>query len=107
MASTRRSSILRWAIIKLIKKVGLDIKLSKKYPSKGNLQDHMEGIFPMKNFKIVVEKHPDTYVAYPLGFKGVVVGQGDTYNAALADVKSAIIFHTETFVRRWGRSLTI
>ena len=51
----------------------------------------------MKNFKIVVEKHPDTYVAYPLGFKGVVVGQGDTYNAALADVKSAIMFHTETF----------
>ena len=51
----------------------------------------------MKNFKIVVEKHPDTYVAYPLGLKGVVVGQGDTYEAALADVKSAIKFHTETF----------
>ena len=28
----------------------------------------------MKQFKIVVEKHPDTYVAYPLGIKGVVVG---------------------------------
>ena len=51
----------------------------------------------MKNFKIVVEKHPDIYVAYPLGLKGVVVGQGDTYEAALADVKSAIKFHTETF----------
>jgi predicted RNase H-like HicB family nuclease len=51
----------------------------------------------MKQFKIVVEKHPDTYVAYPLGMKGVVVGQGDTYEAALADVKSAIIFHCETF----------
>jgi predicted RNase H-like HicB family nuclease len=47
--------------------------------------------------KIVVEKHPDTYVAYPLGLKGVVVGQGDTYEAALADVKSAIKFHIETF----------
>jgi predicted RNase H-like HicB family nuclease len=51
----------------------------------------------MKQVKIVVEKHPDTYVAYPLGMKGVVVGQGDTYEAALSDVKSAINFHNETF----------
>jgi predicted RNase H-like HicB family nuclease len=51
----------------------------------------------MKQVKIVVEKHPDTYVAYPLGMKGVVVGQGDSYEAALADVKSAINFHIETF----------
>jgi predicted RNase H-like HicB family nuclease len=51
----------------------------------------------MKNLKIVVEKHPDVYVAYPLGLKGVVVGQGDTYEAALEDVKSAIQFHLETF----------
>jgi predicted RNase H-like HicB family nuclease len=32
-----------------------------------------------------------------LGLKGVVVGEGDTYEAALADVKSAIAFHIETF----------
>jgi len=51
----------------------------------------------MKHIKIVVEKHPDVYEAYPLGLKGVVVGQGDTYEAALADVKSAIQFHLETF----------
>jgi predicted RNase H-like HicB family nuclease len=51
----------------------------------------------MKQFKIVVEKHPDTYVAYPLGLKGVVVGEGNTYEAALADVTSAIQFHLETF----------
>ena len=51
----------------------------------------------MKQFKIVVEKHSDTYVAYPLGIKGVVVGQGDTYEEAFADVKSAIKFHMETF----------
>ena len=51
----------------------------------------------MKNLKIIVEKHPDGYVAYPLGMKGVVVGQGDTYDEALADVKSAIHFHVETF----------
>jgi len=36
-------------------------------------------------------------VAYPVGLKGVVVGQGDTYEDALADVKSAIRFHLDTF----------
>lgn len=51
----------------------------------------------MKNVKVIVEKHPDGYVAYPLGVKGVVVGQGDTYEKALADVESAIRFHVETF----------
>jgi predicted RNase H-like HicB family nuclease len=51
----------------------------------------------VKQFKIIVEKHPDGYVAYPLGLKGVVVGEGDTYEEALADVKSAIEFHIETF----------
>ena len=51
----------------------------------------------MKVLKIVVEKHPDGYVAYPLGLKGVVVGEGDTYEDALADCKSAIRFHLETF----------
>jgi predicted RNase H-like HicB family nuclease len=51
----------------------------------------------MRQFKIVVEKHPDGYVAYPLGLKGVVIGEGDSYEDALADVKSAIKFHIETF----------
>ena len=50
-----------------------------------------------KQFKVIVEKHPDGYVAYPLGLKGIVVGEGDTYEEALADVKSAILFHIETF----------
>ncbi len=51
----------------------------------------------MRQYKIIVEKHPDGYVAYPLGLKGVVVGQGDSYQDALTDVKSAIKFHIETF----------
>jgi predicted RNase H-like HicB family nuclease len=51
----------------------------------------------MRQFKIIVEKHPDGYVAYPLGLKGVIVGEGDTYEEALSDVKSAIRFHVETF----------
>ena len=50
-----------------------------------------------RQFKIVVERHADGYIAYPLGFKGVVVGEGATYEEALADVKSAIRFHIETF----------
>ncbi|MGQ9635635.1 MAG: type II toxin-antitoxin system HicB family antitoxin [Bryobacteraceae bacterium] len=50
-----------------------------------------------QQLKIIVEKHPDGYIAYPLGIKGVVVGQGDTYEEALADVRSAIQFHIETF----------
>ena len=52
-----------------------------------------------RQFKVIVEKHPDGYVAYPLGLKGIVVGEGDTYEEALADLKSAIRFHIETFGR--------
>ena len=50
-----------------------------------------------RQFKIIVEKNPDGYVAYPLGLKGIVVGPGDTYEEALSDVRSAIGFHIETF----------
>ena len=51
----------------------------------------------MRQIKIIVEKHPDGYVAYPLGVKGIVVGEGDTFEAALADVQSAIQFHIRAF----------
>jgi predicted RNase H-like HicB family nuclease len=51
----------------------------------------------MRQYKIIVEKHPDGYVAYPLGIKGVLVGEGDTYEEALSNVKSAIRFHMDTF----------
>jgi predicted RNase H-like HicB family nuclease len=51
----------------------------------------------MRTLKFIVEKHADCYIAYPLGLKGVVVGQGDDYEAALADVRSAAKFHMETF----------
>ncbi len=50
-----------------------------------------------QQFKVVVEKHLDGYVAYPLGLKGVVVGDGDSHEEALENVKSAIKFHIETF----------
>jgi len=51
----------------------------------------------MSQFKVIVERHVDGFVAYPLGLKGVVVGQGDTYDEAMADVESAIRFHIDTF----------
>ena len=51
----------------------------------------------MSQIKVVIEKHSDGYVAYPLGLNGVVVGQGDTADDAIKDVKSAIHFHIETF----------
>jgi predicted RNase H-like HicB family nuclease len=51
----------------------------------------------MKTIKIIVEKHPDGYVAYPPGLRGVVVAEGETYKEALAEIKSAIRFHIETF----------
>jgi len=51
----------------------------------------------MSSIKIIVEKHTDGYIAYPLGHKGVIVGEGESYDEALNDVKSAIRFHIETF----------
>jgi predicted RNase H-like HicB family nuclease len=51
----------------------------------------------VRQIKIIVEKHPDGYVAYPLGVKGVVVGQGDSYESALRDVESALSFHIQAF----------
>jgi predicted RNase H-like HicB family nuclease len=46
---------------------------------------------------VVIEKHSDGYVAYPLGLKGVVVSQGDSCDEVLSEVTSAIRFHIETF----------
>jgi predicted RNase H-like HicB family nuclease len=53
----------------------------------------------LKQVKIIVEKYPEGYVAYPVGLKGVVVAEGDSYEHALAEVKSAIEFHVGTFGR--------
>jgi predicted RNase H-like HicB family nuclease len=51
----------------------------------------------MHTLKFIVERHSDGFLAYPLGLKGVVMGQGDSYEAALADAKSAAQFHIESF----------
>jgi predicted RNase H-like HicB family nuclease len=55
----------------------------------------------MRNIKIVIERHEDGYVGYPLGFtRGAVVGQGDTYADALKDTESAIRF----FIEHYGKN---
>lgn len=46
----------------------------------------------VKQIKIIIEKYPDGFTGYPLGFKkGAIVGQGATYEQALEDTRSAII----------------
>lgn len=50
------------------------------------------------HLKLIVEKHSDGYVADPLGIgRGAILGQGDRYEGALADVRSAFAFHVQTF----------
>ena len=54
----------------------------------------------MNSIKIVIEHHDDGYIGYPLGFvRGAIVGQGDTYTAALSDTESAIRF----FIEHYGK----
>lgn len=50
----------------------------------------------LRTIKVVIERHPEGYVAHPLGLKGIVVGHGDTFEEALRDIRSAIRFHIET-----------
>jgi predicted RNase H-like HicB family nuclease len=51
-----------------------------------------------RKIKVVVERHLDGYVAYPLGLReGVaIVGEGDTYEDAIADLTSAVRLTLET-----------
>jgi predicted RNase H-like HicB family nuclease len=51
----------------------------------------------MRQMKVIVEQHEDGFVAYPVGLRGIIIGEGDSYEEALTDVRSAIRFHVETF----------
>jgi predicted RNase H-like HicB family nuclease len=54
----------------------------------------------MSTIKLVIERHDDGYVGYPLGFtRGAIVGQGDTFADALKATQSAI----EAFIEHYGR----
>ena len=48
-------------------------------------------------YKLVVAQHEVGFVAYPLGVAGCIVGQGDSADVAVKDLRSAIQFHIETF----------
>jgi len=51
----------------------------------------------MRILKFIVERHSDGYLAYPLGLRGVVMGQGDSYEEALRDARSAAQAHIDAF----------
>jgi predicted RNase H-like HicB family nuclease len=71
--------------------------LGERYPEEQLLLISVIYTMMQEHYNIIVEKHPEGYVAYPLGLNGVIVGEGNTYEEALADVHSAIKFHIETF----------
>lgn len=71
-----------------------------KIPAQASLRKALPispGERAVRRVRVIVERHVDGYVAYPLGMEGVVIGAGDTADEALADVESAIQFHVETF----------
>lgn len=57
-----------------------------------------------KQFKIVVEKGTEGYTAYPIDINDIIVGEGDTYEEALENLKSAIKFHIETFDKAYSQT---
>ena len=57
----------------------------------------IEPVARTNRVKVIIERVEDGYIAYPLGMKGIVIGQGDSYHEALADVTSAIRAHLSEF----------
>lgn len=47
--------------------------------------------------KMIVERHLDGFVAYPLGLPATIVGEGDTAADAIADAQSAIRFYKQHY----------
>ncbi len=54
----------------------------------------------MQSFKIIVERHKEGYVVYSFDLKCVVVGEGNTYEDAVADAISAINFTVKHLKRK-------
>lgn len=50
-----------------------------------------------RSFHVIVKKYQHGYVAQAVGFRGAVVGEGDTREQAVADVTSAIRTAIESF----------
>jgi predicted RNase H-like HicB family nuclease len=53
----------------------------------------------MRAIQILVEKHDDGFIAYPLDVHGGCVGQGDSHAKALADCQRVLKAHVATFGR--------
>ena len=49
----------------------------------------------IRHLKVIVEKRSTGYEAYPPGLQGVISGEGETFEDALADVRTAILNHIE------------
>jgi predicted RNase H-like HicB family nuclease len=90
--------MIRFEILLPFSDSGRGLQVNKRKSKKSRQPDSSDA------FKIIVEKHTDGYVAYPLGLKGVVIGEGDSYEQAMTDVKSAIRFHIKTFGKNVLRS---
>ena len=50
-----------------------------------------------RRIKLIIERFEDSYVAHPLGLRGVVVAQGDTFDEALRQAESAVESHLDAF----------
>lgn len=50
-----------------------------------------------KKLTIIAEHHEDGWVAYPARSQAVIVGQGETCESAVEDLRSAVKFHVATF----------
>ena len=71
--------------------------MASRVSGRGRIGVARSGMSSMDRIQTVIERHADGCVAYPVGVKGVVVGEGETYEEARRDVQSALRFHLETF----------
>lgn len=86
------------AMKSLSEAIALVLEDRKQKINKSSFGCYGEGF--MHNNRIIIERHEDGYVAYPLGFtRGAIVSEGDTYSDALKDTESAIEF----FIEHYGK----
>lgn len=48
----------------------------------------------MDDIRIIIEQDEDGYVAYAMSSGEIIVGYGETYEEAVAEVTSSLRFHT-------------
>ena len=55
----------------------------------------------MKQIKIIFEKHPDACIAYPIGLKGVIIGEGNTYEEVIANLQTFKHYNLKSQYKSW------